>query len=950
MPSPAASPPRLPNQALRPGKPQQRPVTTPGPVQGLASKRQPLARREAMAPTNLFFDTQPGSVTTDSVQPGTITGDSIAFNTITGQNIVAGSIAADSIAAGSITADKLNVSQLSAITADMGTLTAGTITGATVRTSATNPRVVFDSSGITATNGAGATTFRVDSATGNVTATGGTFTGSSFVGGSFSGGTFTGVTFTGGTFQSSATNPRVWFDTTGIHATNPAGTEVFRVDAATGNLTATGATITGGTFVGSVFETSAANPKVRIDATGIRMTATDGTTTFYADSSTGVLTLGNPAGSKITFDPALASMQRLYLEGRLVGTGTIMGPSFETGVNNPRMVIDQFGIRAYPPGTFPSTALKDDFNRANTGPPPSGSWLADFRGDNCNAFKIVSNRAVPSFAAGDNESGMYWNVLTTTSDHEVFCDINVEADVELWARIQWTNPAGVTAYVCEYTASDHSLRVQRYGPGGPGWYTDISTVVNVGFTAGMSIGIRVVGQSITLFHKAAGASVYSQVVQVSDPDPPYPEFTSGDKWGVMCWQMSPSASPLAIDNIGGGDYVPVGGGTPTFAVDTGTGSMTVQGGAITAGLVQTDDENPRIVMDSYRDAGGVMRGRFRATDASGAALFSIQDGIVTNIGGTVQSAAANPKVVLGPAGLFSYDSAGNVMFKADPADTGKATLFNGSLTGTTRNTGTLEHRLPAPGIMRPLTWTLSGTQIGSLDFDDGGRFSLWSKSLFDIVSQATVPGSIGGETVNFGRAYIRPDLAQLLQQNSAGQLSVVSLAPDSASMSMNGNRAFILSTAGCSLQGDATNDTYFRLASGAVDSFFRTSVAGNAFVFATGAAQTNPLRIINGKVVVNSELGFGCSKANFNHKIGCTCWGTAVNSQYGQYDNYKQVRTDGDGNLITPSSGTFSGSPYANTRIAAVGVGTIHADGCMWNLACSATGAIVQYFNFMTMA
>jgi len=52
------------------------------------------------------------------------------------------------IAAGSITADKISVANLAAIIADLGTVTAGTLTAVTVQTSAANPRVIMDVNGV----------------------------------------------------------------------------------------------------------------------------------------------------------------------------------------------------------------------------------------------------------------------------------------------------------------------------------------------------------------------------------------------------------------------------------------------------------------------------------------------------------------------------------------------------------------------------------------------------------------------------------------------------------------------------------------------------------------------------------------------------------------------------------------------------------------------------------
>jgi hypothetical protein len=56
-----------------------------------------------------------------------ITGSLIVQNTITGDKVAANTITGTNIAATTITADKLSVTQLSAISANMGTITAGTI-------------------------------------------------------------------------------------------------------------------------------------------------------------------------------------------------------------------------------------------------------------------------------------------------------------------------------------------------------------------------------------------------------------------------------------------------------------------------------------------------------------------------------------------------------------------------------------------------------------------------------------------------------------------------------------------------------------------------------------------------------------------------------------------------------------------------------------------------------
>jgi hypothetical protein len=60
---------------------------------------------------------------------------------INGDHLITGSVTANQIAAGTITADKLYVTQLSAISANVGTITSGTIIGTTIKTSANNKRI-----------------------------------------------------------------------------------------------------------------------------------------------------------------------------------------------------------------------------------------------------------------------------------------------------------------------------------------------------------------------------------------------------------------------------------------------------------------------------------------------------------------------------------------------------------------------------------------------------------------------------------------------------------------------------------------------------------------------------------------------------------------------------------------------------------------------------------------
>lgn len=88
------------------------------------------------------------SVQAGHITAGAVQATHISAGTIESQHIVAGAIITEKLAVDSVTAEKINVATLDAITTNMGSITAGTITGATVQSASTGSRVVQDSLGI----------------------------------------------------------------------------------------------------------------------------------------------------------------------------------------------------------------------------------------------------------------------------------------------------------------------------------------------------------------------------------------------------------------------------------------------------------------------------------------------------------------------------------------------------------------------------------------------------------------------------------------------------------------------------------------------------------------------------------------------------------------------------------------------------------------------------------
>jgi hypothetical protein len=86
-----------------------------------------------------------GSIQAGALAANSVTASAIAANSVTATALASNSVTADKILAGSVTAAKISVNQLSALSADLGTVTAGTITGLTHQTASSGAvRAVFD--------------------------------------------------------------------------------------------------------------------------------------------------------------------------------------------------------------------------------------------------------------------------------------------------------------------------------------------------------------------------------------------------------------------------------------------------------------------------------------------------------------------------------------------------------------------------------------------------------------------------------------------------------------------------------------------------------------------------------------------------------------------------------------------------------------------------------------
>lgn len=113
-----------------------------------------------------------GAVTTEKIAVGAITAESGIIGSLDVGKVVAGELDGMFIKAGAITAEKIKSGAVTATALSADAINGKTITGATVQTSSTYPRVAMDTRGFHAWDAAGRRTFHIDQSTGEVSFTG----------------------------------------------------------------------------------------------------------------------------------------------------------------------------------------------------------------------------------------------------------------------------------------------------------------------------------------------------------------------------------------------------------------------------------------------------------------------------------------------------------------------------------------------------------------------------------------------------------------------------------------------------------------------------------------------------------------------------------------------------------------------------------------------------------
>lgn len=190
------------------------------------------------------------------------------------------------------------------------------------------------------------------------------------------------------------------------------------------------------------------------------------------------------------------------------------------------------------PGTFPSTAVLDDFNRPNGGVGPN--WSA------ASGVAIDANR----LRATTSNTEPVWDANSFGLDQEAYFTFATAPNGEyhINMRLQYADPG---AYHIEVKYNGQVTIATS-----PGWIP-LGPPIAVTYAAGDQFGVRTYGPNIHVYKNGTlvGTRSFSGWIHANDP-------------GYIGIGMINAGSASRLDNFGGGNYLPVINTPPTAIIDS----------------------------------------------------------------------------------------------------------------------------------------------------------------------------------------------------------------------------------------------------------------------------------------------------------------------------------------------------------------------------------------------
>lgn len=185
---------------------------------------------------------------------------------------------------------------------------------------------------------------------------------------------------------------------------------------------------------------------------------------------------------------------------------------------------------------FPVNGVLDDFNRANTGPPPSANWTGTngwLFGDNF--LKVITNSLACTSVVADG----YWNASLFGPNAELYVTVSTPESFRLGIRIVTPNAVDLTTdgYVVTYLHSGSNITIGRCDNCSN---TVIGPPVTQTLSSGNKLYVSAEGPNLKVYLFSGGS--WSLLLQRADP-------TYG---GLGYLAVALSSTTTVLDDFGGG--------------------------------------------------------------------------------------------------------------------------------------------------------------------------------------------------------------------------------------------------------------------------------------------------------------------------------------------------------------------------------------------------------------
>lgn len=156
----------------------------------------------------------------------------------------------------------------------------------------------------------------------------------------------------------------------------------------------------------------------------------------------------------------------------------------------------------------PNPSLLDDFNRANTGPPPSSQWTSGVQ--TANGLKVVSNQLTWDDVGAQYRQGARWNVANFGPNVEIVVDLSAWTETAFEGFFLFVRLTGAVG-----SMNGYALVVEPTAPATTEWLLwrlDAGTIVTLGslvvqsVAAGDQIALTAEGSLLRGWRKPSGGS------------------------------------------------------------------------------------------------------------------------------------------------------------------------------------------------------------------------------------------------------------------------------------------------------------------------------------------------------------------------------------------------------------------------------------------------------------